>query len=84
MMGYANGLGFGLSGALWMLGCVLLVVGIVALVAWAIARATTHGAGAPAAVQSTEAHDILRARFARGEMSEAEFVQASNALRSQR
>jgi uncharacterized membrane protein len=83
-MGYANGLGFGLGGALWMLGCVLLVVGVVALIAWAVARATTHGAEARTSGQNTEAHDILRARFARGEVSEADFVQASNVLRSQR
>jgi uncharacterized membrane protein len=83
MMGYANGFGFGLGGLFWALGCVLLIVGLVVLVAWAVSRATTHDAGARATGQGTEAHDILRARFARGEISEAEYVQAGNVLRSE-
>lgn len=82
-MGYANGLGYGLGGTLWMLGCVLLVVGFVVLVVWAVSRATSRDGGARTTGHGTEAYDILRARFARGEMSEAEYVQAGNVLRSE-
>jgi putative membrane protein len=84
MMGYGTGLGFGLGGMLWMLGGILLVVGLVVLVVWAVSRATTHAGGAAAPAERTEALDILRARFARGEISEAEYTQAANVLRSGR
>ena len=84
MMGFGTGLGFGLGGMLWMLGLVLLAVGLVVLVAWAVSRATTRDAAARATGQGTEALDILRARFARGEIGEAEYTQAANVLRSER
>jgi putative membrane protein len=84
MMGFGNGLGFGLGGVLWMLGGVLLVVGLVVLLVWAVSRATAHDAGARATMERTDALDILRARFARGEISEAEYTQAANVLRSER
>lgn len=84
MMGYGTGLGFGLGGMFWMLGFVLLIVGLVVLVAWAVSRATTHDSGARPPVERTEALDILRARFARGEISEAEYTQAASVLRSDR
>ena len=41
-MGFGTGLGSGFGGIVWMLGCVLLVVGLVVLVVWAVSRATTH------------------------------------------
>ena len=83
MMGFGYGAGFGFGGALWVLGCVLLVVGVVALVAWAVSRMTSHDRPGTAP-ERTEALDILRARFARGEMSEAEYTQAANVLRTDR
>jgi putative membrane protein len=84
MMGFGTGLGFGLGGILWMLGLVLLVVGLVVLVAWAVSRATAHNAELRTNGARTDALDILRARFARGEISEAEYTQAANVLRSER
>lgn len=83
MMGYGSGLGFGFEGVLWMLGGILLVVGLVVLVVWAVSRATTHG-GETKAPERPEALDILRARFARGEISEAEYKQAVDVLRTDR
>jgi putative membrane protein len=83
-MGFGTGLGFGLGGMLWVLGCILLIVGLVALVAWAVSRATDHDHRPAAPHEDTEALDILRARFARGEISEAEYTQAANILRSAR
>ncbi len=84
MMGYGTGLGFGLGGMFWVVGLILLVVGLVVFVAWAVSRTTAHDAGARATVERTDALDILRARFARGEISEAEYTQAANVLRSER
>lgn len=71
--------GFGLAGALVNL---LLLVGILALAAWGVAtilsarsvggRVPTGGAGA--------AEEILRNRFARGEMSAEEYARSMNVL----
>lgn len=83
MMGFGNGLDYGFGGVLWVLGCVLLVAGLVALVVWAISRATAHDREAKAP-ERPEALDILRARFARGEINEAEYTQATSVLRADR
>jgi putative membrane protein len=84
MMGYGTGLGFGFGGIFLMLGFVLLVVGLVVLVAWAVSRASAHDSRAATPTEHDEALDILRTRFARGEVSEAEYTQAANVLRSER
>jgi uncharacterized membrane protein len=83
MMGFGNGLGYGFGGVLLVLGCVLVLVGLVALVAWALSRATAHDRE-PKAAERSEAIEILRARFARGEMTEAEYKLAANVLRTDR
>ena len=87
MLGYGAGLGFGFGGLLALLGMVLLVVGIVVLIAWAIGRAG-HGNQAtqvqvprPAA---DDAAEVLRLRFARGEMTADEFLAARQTLEAQR
>jgi uncharacterized membrane protein len=84
MMGYGTGLGFGLGGMFWMLGFVLLIVGLVVLVAWVVSRVTAGDNGTKAPAERNDALDILRARFARGEISEAEYTQAAGVLRSER
>ena len=81
MMGYGTGLGFGFGGIVLMLGFILLVVGLVVFVAWAVSRASAHDSGAATPTEHDEALGILRARFARGEISEAEYTQAANVLR---
>ena len=85
-MGYGAGLGFGFGGLLALLGCVLLVAGVVALIAWAIGRG-----GQPSTAQSLaprvggpDAVDTLRLRFARGEISTDEFNAARQTLEAQR
>ena len=85
-MGYGAGLGFGFGGLLALLGCVLLVAGVVALIAWAVGRG-----GQAAAVQSMaprvsgpDALDVLRLRFARGEITSDEFNAARQTLEAQR
>lgn len=84
MMGYGTGLGFGLGGMLWMLGGILLIVGLVVLVVWAVSRTTAANHGIAAPPVSPDPLDILRARFARGEISEAEYTQAANVLKAGR
>ena len=65
-------LGMGLGGGLWMiLGIVLIVV-----VVWALAAAIS-GRDRPAAVDAAQ---ILKARFARGEINQAEYEQARRLL----
>lgn len=65
-------LGMGLGGWLWMvLGVVLVVV-----VVWAFVAAVA-GRDRPAA---EDAGQILRARFARGEITQAEYEQARRLL----
>ena len=87
MMGYGAGLGFGFGGFLALLGCALLVVGIVVLIVWAVGR---NGQGSSTAqVQaprpsSDDAIEVLRVRFARGEMTADEYLAARNTLEAQR
>jgi uncharacterized membrane protein len=87
MMGYGAGLGFGFGGLLALLGCVLLVVGVVVLIAWAIGKL---GHGTPAAQvpapppASQDAVEVLRLRFARGEMTADEYSAAKQTLETQR
>ena len=87
MMGYGAGLGFGLGGVFTLLGCVLLVVGAVVLVAWAIGR--IGQGGQPTRVQAPPpaaevAAEVLRMRFARGEMTADEYVAANEILEAKR
>jgi uncharacterized membrane protein len=91
MMGYGAGLGFGFGGLLALLGCVLLVVGVVVLIAWALGRI---GHGPPAAQAQEQEHvprpaaddavEALRVRFARGEMTADEYLAARQTLGAQR
>jgi putative membrane protein len=77
MMGY--GAGSGSAGLMWGLGGMLLIVGLVVLVVWAVSRGTSNSAPS-ASPDRLDAQSILRARFARGEITEAEFVQAKKVL----
>lgn len=62
----------GLEGWLFMAGWVL----VLAVLVWALVREPRHA-------QSDDALDILRARFAHGEMSADEFARALELLKSQ-
>jgi uncharacterized membrane protein len=87
MMGYGAGLGFGLGGLLAFLGCVLLVVGVVVLIAWALGRV---GQSSQAPQEQTprpatqDAVEVLRLRFARGEVTADEYVAAKQTLEAGR
>lgn len=78
MMGI--GWGMGADGWLWMVGGLILLVGIVLLVVRGMGgydRPTDrHSDARP----WEEPMDILRARFAKGEITEAEFEQAKRTL----
>ena len=64
--------GMGLGGWLWMILAVILIV----VVAWVLIAAIT-GRNRSAA---DDASEILKARFARGEISQAEYEQARRLL----
>ena len=76
MMRY--GAGFGPAVFLWGLVGILLVIGLVVLIVWALSRSTHRVSSA--STDRTDALEILRLRFARGEITEAEFVQAKKVL----
>ena len=67
----------GAFGWLWMLIPLLFWGGLLALIAWAVVRIfpAGHAGGAPSA------EDILRERFARGEVSAEEYEERLRVLR---
>lgn len=82
MMGYGAGLGFGVGGLLTMLGGILLVIGLVVLIVWAVGRVGQPAAGGQPAGQ--DAAEVLRLRFARGEMTADEYKAATELLEARR
>ena len=76
MMGY--GFGGGAVGWFWMFGGVLVMVGVVVLIVWAVST-VSRGATGREPERST-ALDVLRERYARGEITQQEFEQAKKTL----
>ena len=83
MLGY----GVGFAGLLWMLGGLLVTVGIVVLIVWAVSGIARGPrpvgppfAGAGGAPGGQTPLEILRERYARGEISEEEFERARKVL----
>ena len=72
------GWGMGADGWLWMLGGLVLLIGIVVLVVQGMGG--FNGPDRRTDIPRQEPIDILRARFARGEITEAEFEQAKRVL----
>jgi len=76
MMGY--GFDGGALGWMWMLGGLLVMVGFVVLIVWAVGAVNRGGTssepGRPTPL------DILRERYARGEITQQEFEQAKKTL----
>lgn len=70
----------GWGGGLWMLAGLLVMIGVIIVIVWAVMtlssgwRTTTGGTSRPTP------NEILRERFARGEISEQEFEQAKKVL----
>jgi putative membrane protein len=76
MMGY--GFDGGAGGWIWMIGGLLLMIGVVVLIVWII-----NTANQGSSIKSSErpsALDILRERYARGEITQQEFEQAKKTL----
>lgn len=70
----------GWGGGIWVLGGLLLMIGVIILLVWAvmaISRNARTPTGDPSRPTPTE---ILRERFARGEITEQEFEQAKRIL----
>ena len=78
MMGYGWDMSSG--GWLWMIGGLVLMIGIVVLVVWAIGGYNRVADRRTDTRSATDPLEILRARFARGEITEAEFEQAQRTL----
>ena len=76
MMGY--GFDGGAVGWIWMLGGLLMMVGFVVLIVWAIG-AVSRGNADKEPARPTPL-DILRERHARGEITQQEFEQAKKTL----
>ena len=70
MDGYGMAGGFGFGGIFMILWWVLIIVGIVVLVKWI---ATSSGGGEGQSGGDSKALDILKQRYARGEIDEQEF-----------
>jgi putative membrane protein len=82
MYGFGSGVGPGLGGWLGMIGLIVIVVGVILLIAWLVGRT-----GAPAPSQAStvlpaghDALELLRMRFARGEITEDEYRSAKQVL----
>jgi len=75
-MGY--GFDGGALGWIWMLGGLLVMVGFVILIVWAVG--TMSRGGSSREPERPSALDILRERFARGEVTQQEFEDARKTL----
>jgi len=82
MIGYDWGMGAG--GWLWMIGGLVLVIGIVLLALRAMRGVDQASNGRTDTSHRPDPVDILRERFARGEITEAEFEQAKRVLGADR
>lgn len=86
MMGYGFGYGGGIGavggvgGLLGGLGGLLVLAGLVVLVIWAVSRLTRPGRDVAPGLAQPDPLETLRTRFARGEITETEFVEAKRVL----
>lgn len=81
-MMYGSGVGFGLGGFLGMLGMIIVVIGVVLLIAWLVGRVAPATQTQPPMSQpiGQDAFELLRMRFARGEITEDEYRSAKQVL----
>jgi putative membrane protein len=82
MFGYGAGAGFGLGGWLGMLGMIAIVIGVIVLIVWLVGRVSpTAQPQAPGiSPGGHDALELLRMRFARGEITEDEYRSAMRVL----
>lgn len=81
-MMYGSGVGLGLGGWLGMLGTIIVVIGVVLLIAWLVGRVAPTTQTHPPVGQppGQDAFELLRTRFARGEITEGEYRSAKQVL----
>jgi len=77
--GMPFGFGFGFGGIFMILWWVIIIVGIIAVVRWLGQTSGTQGHGHSAGA-SRSAMDILKERYARGEINEAEYLKIKREL----
>ena len=70
----------GWGGGFWMLGGLLLMIGVIVVVVWAVMTVSRSGPTSTGDPTRPTPNEILRERFARGEISEQEFEQARKVL----
>ncbi|MCF8304745.1 MAG: SHOCT domain-containing protein [Bacteroidales bacterium] len=73
MGGFGNGPGFGMGGG-WIIGLI-----IIALISWLVVRLTTHNPS-PATANRGSALDVLKKRYAKGEIDKQEFEEKKKDL----
>lgn len=86
MYGYGTGLGFGIGGWLGLLGMIILVIAGVLLIAWLVGRAAPASQPPTVAPRPAgqDALELLRLRFARGEITQDEYQAAKQVLEGER
>jgi putative membrane protein len=67
-----------------MLGFVLLIVGVVVLVAWLVGRTQPDAQSSSSRAAGQDALEILRVRFARGEITREEYLATRQTLEEER
>jgi putative membrane protein len=72
--------GAGWGGGLWMLGGLLLMIGFIVLVVWAFMNISHNGRTPMHDPSRPTPTEILRERFARGEITAQEFEDAKKVL----
>jgi putative membrane protein len=77
MMGYGWAGG---GGGFWMLGGLLLMIGVIVLVVWAVTNISRTGKAPTHDPSRPTPNEILRERFARGEMTAQEFEDAKRVI----
>ncbi len=77
--GMPFGFGFGMGGIFMILWWVIIIVGVVALLRWLAQGAGTHSTGHGSG-SSRSPMDILKERYARGEIDEAEYQKIKREL----
>ena len=73
------GWGMDRGGGIWMIGGLLLLIGLVILVVWAVNKLSARDRPSSRPSSSTPL-EILRERFARGEITAEQFEQAKKTL----
>ena len=74
--------GWGVLGMLWLLVPLLFWGGLLAVIVWAVLRITANrqGGGADARAGGNSAEEVLRQRFARGEIDAEEYEERHRVL----